>query len=208
MDTLVAKGEQELAALVEQVPEEVLDYIVDLEERVEKAEATPVAGETGKPEDAFEKAMGDLDPEIAKAFVDQRERLAEAEEVIRAEQIEKADAVWVSKARSAELLIDKPEDFGPQLRAVAAVDAELADSIMNQLSTASAVVAKSALFGEAGHAVVTAGSADDKIHNIAKAAVDADPTKTMADAESDAWIANPDLYDEHVADKRQTAGGN
>ncbi len=204
MGELVAKGEQELAALVEQVPEEVLDYIVGLEERVEKAEEV---SETNEPEDTFEKALGELDPEIAKRFVDQAERLEKAEKLILASSDKEADAVWVSKARVADGLIDKPEDFGPELREVAAINPDLADSIMSQLQTASERVAKATLFNESGHAIVTAGSAEDRIHHIAKAAVDADPKISLVDAELDAWEANPDLYDEHVADRRRAIAG-
>lgn len=207
MDDLVAKGEQELVDLVEQVPEEVLDYIVDLEERVEKAEEAAPVNEPVKPENAFEKALGELDPEIAKAFVDQRERLDKAETAVAAQNSEKADQVWVTKAHAADGLIDKPEEFGAQLRKVADIDSELADSIMRQLQTAAVIVTKSALFTESGHAVVSAGSAQEKVTNIAKAAVDADKALTMADAEAEAWEANPALYDEHVAERRTAVAG-
>ena len=199
MDDLVAKGEAELEALVEQVPEEVLDYIVDLEERVVKAEdATPQNEQS-----AIEKALSDLDPEVAKAFVDQRTRLEAAELALQAEKIEKADAVWVTKARAVDGLIDSPEDFGKELRTVAETNPDLAKSIMSTLTAASERLAKADLYVEIGHNAAAAGSASEKIQNIAKAAVEADPTKSQAEAETEAWEANPGLYDEHVTEARQ-----
>lgn len=193
----------ELAALVEQVPDEVLDYIEFLETRVEKAEAQIAGG--NESDVAFEKALDDLDPEVAKAIIEQRERLEKAEAALQAEQIAKASAEWVQKARSADGLIDNPEEFGEELRQVAAVSPELADSIMSKLQAASERVAKSSLFAEMGHSAPASGSAAEKIQTIAKALVEADPTKTQAQAEAEAWEANPGLYNEHVAE-RQAAG--
>ncbi len=201
MDELVAKGEQELADLVEQVPEEVLDYIVDLEERVEKAEDA-VSDTEPEPVDAFQKAMAELPTEVAKAFEDQRSRLETAEAVVQTQQVEKADAVWVAKARAVDGLIDDPEDFGKELRAVATANPKLAESIMSKLTVAAERFEKAGLFTESGHSLVAAGSAAEKITNIAKAATEADPAKSQAQAETEAWEANPDLYDEHVAEQR------
>jgi len=201
-DALVAKGEQELAELVEQVPEEILDYIVDLEDRVEKAEAAPTPAGDDAPQDAFEKALGELPVEIAKAFEDQRSRLDEAEKALETEKVAKAEAVWVAKARAVDGLIDNPEDFGKELRQVAETSPELAGSIMSKLTAAAVRVEKSDLFSEIGHGAPAVGSADEKIQNIAKAATEADPALTPADAEATAWEANPDLYDEHVAERQ------
>ncbi len=187
----------DLAALVEQVPDEILDYIEKLEDQIA---AVPTENE---PEDAFEKALGELDPEIAKAFTEQRSRLEVAEQALVAEQVAKADAVWVSKARSADGLIDSPEDFGKQMRKVSTIDPTLAESVMSILQTASARVAKSDLFSEIGRSSAPAsGSVTEKVQNIAKALVEADPTKSAEQAEAEAWEANPELYEAHVQERR------
>ena len=195
----------ELAALVEQVPDEVLDYIEELETRVEKAESA--LAEVPEPEDNTDgdpiaKALADLPEEISKAFKDQQERLAEAEKALAAERVAKADAEWTEKARSFDGLVDDPAEFGKELREIADSNPELAESIVTKLQAASNRISKSALFVEKGHAVPAVGSAEEKIQNIAKASVEADPSKSMEVATAEAWEANPDLYDQYQEERR------
>lgn len=194
----------ELAALVEQVPDEILDYIEDLETRVEKAEAALAEIEPDFEPDEIEKALTELPPAVAEFVKAQNERLAEAEKALEGERLAKADAEWTAKARSVDGLVDNPEEFGSKLRAVADTDPELADSILSALQAANSRVAKSGLFAELGHTQPSAGSALEKVENIAKAMTEADPSKSHAEAVSEALEANPALYDEYVAERRES----
>lgn len=185
----------ELEALVAQVPEEILDYIEDLETRVEKAEAVQA------PEEEGDDLAG-----LPEEFVS---RLKKAEQALEEERIAKADNEWIAKARKFDGLVDDPEDFGRKMRAVAEIDSELADGIAATLTAASANVSKSDLFKEMGHGTPSAGSVEEKIANIAKSLVEADPSKSKEVAEAEAWEANPELYAEHVAERNAALrGGN
>lgn len=186
----------ELEALVAQVPDEILDYIEELETRVEKAEAALA------PEGDSKDDLTDL----PKEFV---ERLQKAEKALEEERIAKADSEWISKARKFDGLVEDPEDFGRKMRAVAEIDSELADSIAATLTAAGAQVAKSALFTEVGHGTPALGSVEEKIASIAKSLIEANPAKSQAEAEAEAWELNPDLYEQHVAERQQALrGGN
>ena len=198
----------ELAALVEQVPTEVLDYIESLEGRVEKAEKTAeeAVAKADSPEepsdDPIAKALSDLPEEISKAFKETQDRLAEAEKALEAERLAKADAEWTDKARSVDGLIDDPAEFGKELRQVAETSPELADKIIAKLQAANSRFSKADLFSESGHSQPAAGSAEEKVKAIAKAAFEADPSKSLADHEADTWERNPDLYDQYTEERR------
>jgi hypothetical protein len=199
----------ELAALVEQVPDEILDYIEDLEARVEKAETalgeTPTAGEG----DTIEKALDGLSEEVKKSFIEQRDRLVKAEAALETERVAKADAEWTAKVRPLDGVIDNPEEFGAELRTLAESNPEMANSIVTKLQTANERLTKSDLFNELGRGGGAPTGVEEKIQTIAKSLVEADPGKSRVDAEAEAWELNPDLYDEYVVE-RQTAlrGGN
>jgi hypothetical protein len=199
----------DLEALVAQVPEEILNYIEDLETRVEKAEAA-VAPEGDDEQDAIAKALNELPEGVADLFKSQRDRLEEAEKALEAERVAKADTEWIAKARAFDGLVDSPEDFGRKLRQVAETDSELADEIAKALSAANEQVTKSSLFSEVGHNTApAAGSAEEKISTIAKSLQEADPAKSKEQAEAEAWEMNPELYEQHVAERQQALrGGN
>lgn len=201
----MATEQDELQALVEQVPDEILDYIEQLEDRVEKAE-TFIASvtEMGEPEDAeIEKALADLPPAAAELFRAQAAQLAEAQAQLNSESIAKADAEWTNVARSVDGLIDSPESFGPMLRQVAEIDADLAKSIVSALQTANARLEKSALYSEIGHVAPAAGSAEEKVTHLAKSLREVHPDKTEADAIGEVLEANPELYDQYTAEQRE-----
>jgi hypothetical protein len=188
----------ELEALVAQVPDEVLEYIDDLETRVEKAEAAvaPAVEET-----EIEKALNELPESLQAVFKAQQEQLDAAQKTLEAERVAKADSEWVAKASGFDRLVDNTEEFGQKLRRVSELDSGLADEIAAALSAASQQVAKSALYSEIGHGTPSAGSADEMVANIAKALVEADPSKSKETAEAEAWEANPELYEQHKAER-------
>ena len=195
----------ELEALVAQVPDEVLDYIEDLETRVEQAETVAKAAKKdADPEvDPIEKALAELPDEVAGLVKDQKERLEKAEQALEASRIAKANEQWVAKARSVDGLIDNPEEFGSQLREVAEIDSDLADNLVKILETANARLSKADLYKELGRgAGPTPNSAEERIAHIAKSLREADPKLTPEQAEAEAWERNPELYDQHVAERR------
>lgn len=192
-----------LEALVAQVPDEVLDYIDDIEERLEKAEADLAAANGNPDDDPIEKALSELPAEVADLVKSQRTRLEKAEEALERERIEKANEQWIAKARSMDGLIDDPNEFGSQLREVAEINEDLAENLVKVLSAASERFAKADLYKEIGRgAGAVTGSAEEKVHQIAKSLREADPKLTEEQAMAEAWERNPDLYEEHVNERR------
>jgi hypothetical protein len=199
----------DLAALAENIPSEVLDYIDEVEEARDTAVAKSVELQTAIDEgtsendstdtesDPIAKALGDAPAELVQLFKSQAERLDAAESDLAASKESKENGEWVAKARSFDGLVD-PETFGPALRAIATHDSELADMIATALETATGQIEKSRLFDEFGHGSAIETEAADQISAIAKA--DGDQADETARAE--AWESNPELYDQYVAERR------
>lgn len=189
---------------MDNLPEEVVDYVADLETQV--ASLTKSLEEAQKPAeeevDPIAKAVAEL-PEEAKAILKANEaRLLKAEADLEAFRVEKATAEWVAKARALDGAIEDPEAFGTTLREIADLKPELADAVEKALKTASDRVAAGNLFKEVGHTGAGPSDTESRVAAIAKALRDADPKLSQAAALAKAWTDNPDLYDQHTAEMR------
>lgn len=187
----------EIQALVDELPDEIVDYIGELEERATQAE-TELAKALGAEEevDPIAKALAELSPEVAAIVKSQQDRLAQAEKELQAERVAKADATYVTKARGFDGVIDKPEEFGPVLRQFAEAHPEAAEQLEAQLRAASSRVTKSALFSEFGHEAITS-EVTSQVQAIAKTYQEADPKLSDEEARAMAWEKNPDLYEQY-----------
>lgn len=189
---------------MDNLPEEVVDYVADLETQVatltkslEEAAAKPAEEE----KDPVAKTLADLPEEAQEIFKANAARLEKAEKELETLRVAKATETWVAKARAFDGAIEDPEALGATLREIADLKPELADAVESALKTAADRVSKGNLFKEVGHA----GDASEpatRISAIAKSLRDADPKLSQAAAESLAWKNNPDLYDQHVAEVR------
>src|SRR5690606_31435676 len=99
----------DIQALVDQVPEPILDYIEELEQRLVAAESAGVAKADDNSDDLIEKALAALDPEVAEVIKSQRDQLAEAQAALEAEKVAKANSEWVAKVRPLDGIVDDPE---------------------------------------------------------------------------------------------------
>lgn len=201
-------SQDELQALVDELPDEIINYIGDLEEQaataqaeVEKARAAQVEDEGD--DDPIAKALSELPPEVASIVKAQQDRLSEAEKALEASKIAKADETYITKAREFDGVIDKPEDFGPVLRQFAEAHPEAAETLEGQLRAASQVVTKSALFEEFGHSAPASGTAEGEVLAIAKSYQEANPDLSIEEARAKAWENNPEMYERYVEEQRQ-----
>lgn len=197
--------EQELQALVDDLPDEVIDFIGELEDRATAAETEVAKLRTEvEPEevDPITKALSALPPDVAEIVKAQQDRLTEAETALANERIAKADAVYVTKAREFDGLIDKAEDFGPVLRSFSETHPEAAQALESTLRAASQRLAKSAMFSEYGHDTPGTGSAESQVMALAKSLREAKPDLSDAEARAEIWDANPDLYAQHTAERQ------
>lgn len=185
----------DLEALVEQLPDEVLDYIADLESQVQQL--TPGG------DDPIAKALASLDPGVAEIFKAQTARLEAAEAALAEEKIAKANAVWINKARSFDGIVDDPGAFGQVLREINDLKPELATAIESVLRAANERVSKGALFAEFGQSSGLASDLGSRVTAITKAYRDADPTMSEEVARAKVWEENPDLYAKHLEEHRQ-----
>lgn len=187
------------------------DEVMETEETQtpDVADAAPEAA----PEDAPE---GDDDilksaPEaVVKMLTDMRKaadeamaKAAAAEAMLQKERDERADEAAIAKARTAyaNLGIDA-EKVGPALRRLAGIDADLAKSVEDVLAAANAKAESADIFAEIGKSASgTVGDAYEQATGLAKAAVADGRADTFAQALSDVFIAQPDLYTQYLADQ-------
>lgn len=191
----------ELQALVDELPDEIVDYIGELEDRASEAE-TALAKALGEDEvDPIAKALSELPDEVAAIVKSQQDRLTQAEQELQAERIAKANETFVTKARAFDGVIDKPEEFGPVLRQFAETNPEAAEALENHLRAASQRVTKSALFSEFGHEA-TDSEVTSQVEAIAKSYQEANPNLSLEEARGMAWEQNPSLYEQYRAEKQ------
>lgn len=194
---------EEIQALVDELPDEIVDYIGELEDRasVAETELAKARGEADEDVDPIAKALDELPEEVAAVIKADRERLQKAEQDLAAERIAKANETFITKARGFDGVIDKPEDFGPVLREFAEANPEAAEQLEAQLRAASQRVAKSSLFSEFGHEAQTS-EVDSEVEAIAKTYVEANPELSLAEARGMVWEKNPDLYERYRSEKQ------
>lgn len=185
-------------ALVDELPDEIVDLIVEQEETIEKLQK--------RLDGVDEDGAPDEDPatEFAKSFPEEFARLQAAEEALAAERTARADAEWVAKARTFSALTINPDEFGPVMRRVADALPEDAAVIEKALSAAVAQVETADIFKELGHATPIPGSVDDQVEQIAKGLLAEDPTlETIEAARAEAYLQNPDLYSQYQAERQR-----
>lgn len=208
------------------IPDEVLDYIQQLEEALAQAQGEGQGQEGGDAnnfQQEEEKMVGknyDEDEaaflqELAKSLQDeeQRDQIAKAEQLIKkandraeeAERIAKSERdhrlnqEFIAKARSFSNLPLSADEFGPVLKRLHdAMSEEDVAVIEKALSTANESVASYFdEIGKRGDNVLI----DDRVDVIAKSMTEADPGLTMEQARSRALEQNPSLYDEILNDQ-------
>lgn len=190
----------EIDALVAELPDEIVDYIGDLQDNVEeltkRLEEVEYVEDDGE-YDPIAKALGEMDEEAASILQEKLEKLDALEATVIENEIEKADNEYIAKARAFDGLGD-PNEIGPALRRLSEVSPEDAAVVEKALTAAAEQTRTSDLYEELGHAIAKVGSAEDQIVQIAKAAQNADPSLSEEEARAKAWEENPELYEEHA----------
>jgi len=176
------KGGKDMAEINKSaLPQDVQDYIAELEGKV--AKAAPAATET---EDIYKG----LPEGVAKMLKEQAVQLQSANEQIAKMRDDSDTKVFIAKA--AELtgnLGVSAEEFGPVLKSINAASPELATKIEAVLKAANEAVAKGDLFKEAGAEAgstnptgVAKSDAWAQIETLASNMVAKGETKTQAEA--------------------------
>lgn len=197
--------------------EAYIDRIVELEKSLaaseklvadlsEKAEKAKMKAEEAKEEEEEEEE--EMDEEATyKALVKSlpepvREMLKKAEDAaekataeLRKEREARRDEEFVQKAAGwAHITVDAKE-FGPALRRLTDIDANLAEQVEKALEAANAQAESAAIFSEIGRGSrPDESSAYAKVQAMAKAAHLAGEFSTVEQAVSGIIAKNPDLY--------------
>ena len=209
--------------------EQEIDQIVELQDALLKAEARieelEKAAKKQMDEDEDEMEMADrkkkvakMDEEIIKSapeavrkMVDDlraeaqeaMEKAKAASEELAKERIAKADADAVARVKAWEHLSLNADEVGPALRKLGEVDADLAKSVEEVLSSVNGQAESANIFAEIGNSNAGDGSsAYERLSALAKAAVQDNSATTFEQAFVEVATANPDLYAQHLAEGR------
>lgn len=203
----------DVADVLRKSEDEADNQSTDQQEELVANEDT-VAEETGKvseaseptePEDIIKsapEAVRKMFEDMQKAADEAVAKAAAAEETLAKERAERADEAAIAKAREqyANLGLNA-EQVGPAMRRLAEFDADLAKSVEDALVAANAKSESADLFAEIGKSQSTTGSAYEQADVLAKAAVADGRADTFAQALTDVFASQPDLYNQYLADQ-------
>jgi len=144
------------------------------------------------------KMLASLEQEKTDALA----KAANAEEVLKSERTTRADAEAVAKAKAWNFLSLDAEKIGPALRQLAEVDADLAKSVEDALTSVNAQAESANIFAEIGKSAnPTSGNAYEQLTSMAKSATETTNGLTFEQAFSSAVSSNPDLYQQYLNEK-------
>jgi DNA repair exonuclease SbcCD ATPase subunit len=169
--------------------------VKDDEMKKEEQDITSLIKEAPEP---IRKAL----EEMEKSASDAKKRVAEIEEVLKAERTARADEEAIEKAKAWSYLGLEADKVGPALRKLAEVDSDLAKSVEEALSSVNAQAESANIFAEIGKSGNPAsGNAYDQLTSMAKSATESKKGVTFEQAFSEAVLANPDLYKQYLSEK-------
>lgn len=175
--------------------------VADLSEKAEKAKMEVEVEEDEEDEEEMDeeatyKALVKSLPEPVREMLKKAEDAAEkATAELRKEREARRDEEFVQKAAGwAHITVDAKE-FGPALRRLTDIDANLAEQVEKALEAANAQAESAAIFSEIGRGSrPDESSAYAKVQAMAKAAHLAGEFSTVEQAVSGIIAKNPDLY--------------
>jgi hypothetical protein len=144
------------------------------------------------------KMLASLEQEKTDALA----KAAKSEEVLKSERTERANAEAVEKAKAWKFLSLDADKIGPALRQLAEVDADLAKSVEDALTSVNAQAESANIFAEIGKSAnPTSGNAYEQLTSMAKSATETTNGLTFEQAFSSAVSSNPDLYQQYLTEK-------
>lgn len=175
--------------------------VADLTETAEKAkmkaeEEEEEEDEEEMDEEATYKSLVKSLPEPVREMLKKAEdAAASATEELRKEREARRDEEFVQKAAGWEHITVDAKEFGPALRRLTDIDANLAEQVEKALEAANAQAESAAIFSEIGSGSrPDESSAYAKVQAMAKAAHQAGEFSTVEQAVSGIIAKNPDLY--------------
>ena len=169
-------------------------------EEAKEAEAKPESEEEilkSAPESVI-KMVEDL----RKAKEDAEAKALEAVTELQKQRDAQADAEAIEKAKAWSHLNLDAEFVGKSLRKLNSVDAELAKSVEEILTSINAQAESADIFAEIGKSVnTTADDAYGRMSVMAKSLVDTGKATSMEAGIAQVAVSNPELYSQYLAEK-------
>ena len=183
--------------------EDAMKKIAELEGKLSEMEMSK-----GEKESESEETEDEMDymksaPEsVVKMIEDFKKQAETATEELRKEREAKADAEAIEKAKGFSNLNLDAEKVGPALRRLSTVDADLAKSVEEILTSVNAQAESANIFAEIGKSAdFTTGDAYSRLTSLAKSAVEDGSAKSFEQAFANAASSNPELYVQYRNEK-------
>ncbi len=183
--------------------EDAMKKIAELEGKLSEMEMSK-----GEKESESEETEDEMDymksaPEsVVKMIEDFKKQAETATEELRKEREAKADADAIEKAKGFSNLNLDAEKVGPALRRLSTVDADLAKSVEEILTSVNAQAESANIFAEIGKSAdFTTGDAYGRLTAMAKSAVEEGNAKSFEQAFANAASSNPELYVQYRNEK-------
>ena len=188
----------------EMTMEDAMKKIAELEGKLSEMEMSKgekEMSESDKTEDEMEY-MKSAPESVVKMIEDFKKQAETATEELRKEREAKADAEAIEKAKGFLNLNLDAEKVGPALRRLSTVDADLAKSVEEILTSVNAQAESANIFAEIGKSAdFTTGDAYSRLTALAKSAVEEGNAKSFEQAFASAASSNPELYVQYRNEK-------
>jgi myosin heavy subunit len=183
--------------------EDAMKKIAELEGKLSEMEMSKEEkmSESDETEDEMEY-MKSAPESVVKMIENFKKQAETATEELRKEREAKADAEAIEKAKGFSNLNLDAEKVGPALRRLSTVDADLAKSVEEILTSVNAQAESANIFAEIGKSAdFTTGDAYGRLTALAKSAVEEGSAKSFEQAFASAASSNPELYVQYRNEK-------
>ena len=186
----------------EMTMEEAMKKIADLEAKLSEMDKMYGEKEPKSEKTEDEDFMKSAPESVVKMIEDFKKQAETATEELRKEREAKADFEAIEKAKGFSNLNLDAEKVGPALRRLSTVDADLAKSVEEILTSVNAQAESANIFAEIGKSAdFTSGDAYGRLTAMAKSAVEEGNAKSFEQAFADVASSNPELYVQYRNEK-------
>lgn len=210
LDDSLNKEDSNMEKTVEEQLQEAQEALAKAEARIEElVKSAPEDAEEEAKEETPEDLLKSAPESVVKMVEDLRKakeeaeaKAQEAEATLQKQREDALDAEAIEKARAWSHLNLDAEVVGKSLRRLSDVDAELAKSIEDVLSSVNAQAESSDIFAEIGKSVnVTNEDAYGRMTAMAKSLVDSGKATSIEAGIVSVASSNPELYSQYLAEK-------
>ena len=182
--------------------EEAMNKIAELQAKLVELEGKESKNEMEKSETVADEFLKSAPESVVKMIENFKKQAETATEELRKEREVKADAEAIEKAKGFANLNLDAEKVGPALRRLSTVDADLAKSVEDILTSVNAQAESANIFAEIGKSAdFTTGDAYGRMTAMAKSAVEEGSAKSFEQAFANVASSNPELYVQYRNEK-------